>query len=125
MERVVKTTPSRLSLPTKPIMMKLLSLIPALVKNKYMMAFAAFGVIMLFLDKNDIFTTMARNQELRDLEKSKIHYSNEINELTRIKEGLTRDPGTIEKYARENYLMKRDNEDIFLVPEKPDGSKKK
>ena len=33
---------------------------------------------------------------------------------------LKTNPGVVEKYARENYLMKRENEDIFIVPEKPD-----
>ena len=97
--------------------MKLLNHIPAWLSTKYFIALAGFAVIMLFLDKNDIFTTMARNRELRDLQQSRIHYTNEINELTKIKEGLTQDPRTIEKYAREKYLMKRDNEDLFVIPE--------
>jgi cell division protein DivIC len=78
---------------------------------------------MLFLDKNDLFTQMARQKEQQDLDKSKVHYTKEINELTKIKEGLVNDPATIEKYARENCLMKRDNEDLFLVSEKPDKVK--
>ncbi|HEX5654164.1 MAG TPA: septum formation initiator family protein [Chitinophagaceae bacterium] len=102
--------------------MKLLTHIPAWLKNKYFIAIAAFAVVMLFLDKNDLFTVMARNKELRALEQSKVHYTNEINELTKIKEGLTQDPRTIEKYARENYLMKRENEDLFVIPEKPENS---
>ena len=99
--------------------MKLLTHIPAWLRNKYFIALAAFAVIMLFLDKNDIFTTMARKQELHDLEQSKIHYTQEIKELTTIRDNLTQDPKTIEKYARERYLMKRDNEDLFIIPEKP------
>ena len=102
--------------------MKLLTHIPAWLKNKYFIAIAAFAVVMLFLDKNDLFTVMARNKELRALEQSKVHYTNEINELTKIREGLTQDPRTIEKYARENYLMKRENEDLFVIPEKPENS---
>ena len=99
--------------------MRTIQRIPAWLRNKYFIALAAFAVIMLFLDKNDIFTARARNQELRELQQSKVHYTNEINELTKIKEGLTQDPKTIEKYARENYLMKRDNEDLCVIPEKP------
>ena len=98
--------------------MKLLTHLPSWLKSKYFIAFAGFAVIMLFLDKNDIFTTMARNRELQDLKHSKIHYTNEIAELTRIKDGLTLDPKTIEKFARENYMMKRDNEDLFVIPDK-------
>jgi cell division protein FtsB len=95
--------------------MKLLNHIPAWLKNKYLIAFASFVVIMLFMDKNDLFTTMARNKELRELKESRIYYSNEIQELTTVRDNLMRDPKTIEKYAREKYLMKRDNEDLFVI----------
>jgi cell division protein DivIC len=98
-----------------PISMKLLNHIPAWLKNKYFIAFASFVVIMLFMDKNDLFTTMARNKELRELKESRIYYSNEIQELTTVRDNLMRDPKTIEKYAREKYLMKRDNEDLFVI----------
>ena len=54
------------------------------------------------------------------MDQSKVYYTNEINELNKIKEGLINDPATIEKFARENCLMKRDNEDLFLLSEKPD-----
>lgn len=93
-------------------------LIPRWVKNKYFIALSTFVVIMLFLDRNDVFTSMARNKELRNLEQSRVYYTKEINELNKIKEGLAKDPQTIEKFAREKYLMKRENEDIFIVPEK-------
>ena len=100
-----------------------LSHIPSWLKNKYFIALAGFFVIMFFLDKNDIFTTMARKKELKALEESKIHYINEINELQKVKDNLTQDPKTIERFARENYLMKRDNEDLFIIPEKPEDPK--
>ena len=103
--------------------MKLLQHIPAWLKNKYFIALSAFAGIMLFLDKNDIFTQMDRQKELKEMQQSKVYYTKEINDLTQIKEGLINDPGTIEKYARETGLMKRDNEDLFLVPEKSDTPK--
>lgn len=103
--------------------MKLLNHIPSWLKNKYFIAVAVFAVVMLFLDKNDLYTQMARNKELKDLEKSKKYYTQEISELTAVKEGLEKDPRTIEKYARENHYMKRDNEDVFIISEKHDASK--
>ncbi len=99
--------------------MKLLTHIPAWLKNKYLIAIAVFAVIMLFLDKNDLYTQVARNKELKDLQQSKKHYTQEISELKAIKTNLEKDPRTIEKYARENYFMKKDNEDVFIIPEKP------
>jgi hypothetical protein len=51
--------------------MKLISRLPAWLRNKYFIAFAAFCVIMLFLDKNDIFTQFGRKKELHNLQTSK------------------------------------------------------
>ncbi|HEX7847175.1 MAG TPA: septum formation initiator family protein [Chitinophagaceae bacterium] len=100
--------------------MKLLTHIPAWLKNKYFIAFASFAVIMLFLDKNDIFTQMARSKELRELKQSKEFYTRMNEAEQKGLEAFKHNPAAIEKYAREKYLMKRENEDLFLVPEKPD-----
>lgn len=99
--------------------MKLLQHIPSWVKNKYFIAIAAFAVIMLFFDKNDVFTKSARNRQLRELEESKAFYTKEIEEERTILEQLKSNPAALEQYAREKHLMKRDNEDLFLVPENP------
>ena len=67
---------------------------------------------------------MEHRRELKELEVSKAWYQNENTSLSAESERLRTNPATIEKYARENYLMKRDNEDIFIVPEKPDVKNK-
>jgi hypothetical protein len=103
--------------------MKLLSHIPAWLKNKYLLSFAAFAAIMLFFDKNDIFTQSARIKELRDLKESKLYYQTQIASETKELEQLKTDPAILEKYAREKYIMKRDNEDLFIISEKPDTEK--
>ena len=97
--------------------MKLLTHIPAFLRNKYVIALGVFAFIMLFFDKNDIFTQAARNRQLQDLEKSKQHYTEIISAEQSELERLKTNPATLEKYAREKYLMKRDNEDLFLIPE--------
>jgi cell division protein FtsB len=97
--------------------MKLLTHIPAWLKNKYVIAIAVFASIMLFFDKNDVFTQSARNRQLKDLQESKQYYTDQISAERKELEQLKSNPGTLEKYAREKYLMKRDNEDLFLIPE--------
>ncbi len=72
---------------------------------------------MLFFDKNDVFTQMQRKKELKALEESKAYYTQEITKEKKVSEELRSNPAAIEKYARENYLMKRDNEDIFIIQE--------
>jgi cell division protein DivIC len=99
--------------------MKLLNLIPAWLKNKYFLSASAFIVWILFFDPRDVFTQMEHRRELRELQVSKAWYQKEIAKESIEAEQLRTNPATIEKYARESYLMKRDNEDIFLVPEKP------
>ncbi len=103
-------------------MNRLLTHIPSFLKNKYFISFAAFCMVILFLDKNDFFTQYQRLKELRALQQSKRHYTAELASERKQLEALETNPATVEKVAREKYLMKRDNEELFLVAEKPDPS---
>ena len=97
--------------------MKLLTRIPYWIKNKYVIALGIFAAILFFFDKNDLFTQMSRTRQLKDLQQSKEYYQQKIAAEKQELESLVSDSITLEKYARERYLMKRDNEDLFLVPE--------
>lgn len=97
--------------------MTLLSRIPSWLRNKYFVAIAVFAAIMLFFDKNDIFTQMGRKKQLRELEESREYYSDQISSERKELEQLKSNPGILEKFAREKYLMKRDNEDLYLIQE--------
>ncbi|MBL7742941.1 MAG: septum formation initiator family protein [Chitinophagaceae bacterium] len=103
--------------------MKLLTHIPSWIKNKYIIAFSVFAVIMLFFDKNDVFTQSERKKQLQDLLLSKQYYTEQIAAEQAELEKMKTNPATLEKYAREKYLMKRDNEDLYLVPENYEASK--
>jgi cell division protein FtsB len=105
-------------------MNKFLTHIPSWIRNKFFIAFAVFCVVVLFLDKNDIFTQFERRKELHNLEKSREYYTKAIRAERTELEGLKTDPAVMEKYAREKHFMKRDNEEIFLVPENHDTPKK-
>ena len=100
--------------------MKLFSHIPSWAKNKYFITLTAFIVWMIFFDAKDILTQRERTQELRELQESKAYYTAEIAKERKILEELKSNPAAIEKFAREKYMMKRDNEDLFIVqkPEK-------
>ena len=103
--------------------MRFLNHIPAFLKSKYLISFAAFCIVLLFLDKNDFFTQLDRRKELRELQQSKRYYTTQIATERQELEALKTNPATVEKYAREKYLMKRDNEELFIIPEKPDNGK--
>lgn len=103
----------------RPLVKRGLGRLPAWLRNKYLIAFGCFAIIMLFFDKNDVFTRSARLRQLQDLQESKQYYEDRISAERKELEQLKSNPGTLEKYAREKYLMKRDNEDLFIIPEAP------
>ena len=99
--------------------MRLLDRIPSWLKNKYALTLVGFVIWMLFFDDRDLITTQFRQPaELKKLEQSKKYYEQQITVTRRELDQLRSDPGILEKYAREKYLMKRDNEDLFLVRNK-------
>lgn len=95
--------------------MKLLSNIPSWARNKYIITIIAFVIWMIFFDAKDIITQRERTGELRELQESKAYYTNEIATEKKALEELKSNPAAIEKYAREQYLMKKENEDLFIV----------
>ena len=92
--------------------------IPAWLKNKYFLTALVFAVWLLFFDDRDIITTHFKyRNELKQLEKSRDYYLQQIDTTKKELEGLKQSPDKLEKYAREKYLMKKDNEDLFISPE--------
>ncbi len=76
---------------------------------------------MLFFDEKDYFTQTKRKRDLEKLEQKIGYYKAEISQTRKQVEALDKDPAMLEKFAREKYLMKRDNEDVFVV-ELPEDS---
>lgn len=98
--------------------MKLLKNIPAWLKNKYLLTLLVFTVWLLFFDDRDIITTHFKHRhELRQLEQSRDYYLQQIDTTTKELDGLKQNAEMLEKYAREKYWMKKDNEDLFILPE--------
>ncbi len=96
--------------------MNLLHYIPSWLKNKYLLTAVGFAIWMLFFDDRDLYVTVLKQRhELNDLRISKHYYEQQITGTKKELDQLKINAFTIEKYAREKYLMKRDNEDLFLV----------
>jgi cell division protein FtsB len=99
--------------------MKFLNSIPSWAKNKYLLTGIGFIVWIGFFDDRDFITTHFRHQqELTRLQKSKAFYEQQIAATQAELDQLKSDPAVLEKYAREKYLMKKDNEDLFIIHEK-------
>ena len=70
-----------------------------------------------FFDKNSVPTQWEFRKEVRALQAEHDYYAKEISAITSDLRELSTNPKTLEKFAREKYLMKRDNEDIFVIVE--------
>ncbi len=82
--------------------------------NKYLLVLLAFIFWMLFLDSNSWLIHRELDLEIDDLEKNREYYLNEISHDKAIMEKLN-DSLELEKFARREYFMKRDNEEIFII----------
>jgi cell division protein FtsB len=89
----------------------------AFLKNKFILATLSFLAVVIFFDRNNLFTMLDYKKELNKLENTNRDYKLKIRELNKINEDLKRNPLTIQRIAREKYGMKRPEETIFLVPE--------
>lgn len=92
--------------------------------NKYVWVLLFFSGWMLFLDNYSYFDHRFLDQQIEELEDNKTYYQQEIKkDKENIK--LLKNPYQIEKYAREKYYMKKDNEDIYLIEFEGDTLEKK
>lgn len=83
--------------------------------NKYLITGIAFALWMLFFDRNDITLQLKRVRELKKLLESEKAMDRQITDTKQELSLLKTDPETLEKYARERYMMKKDNEDLFII----------
>lgn len=85
-----------------------------LIKNKYFLTITALVVWLLFFDKNDVFTQHETIAKLNKLKSDQTYYISEIEKNKVELQELKTNKESLEKFAREKYLMKRDNEDVFV-----------
>ncbi len=86
-----------------------------LLRNKYFLAVLAFGVWMLFFDKNDMLSQYEYRTEVNKLQQEKDFYTKETALVKKDLKELDSNLNTAEKFAREKYFMKKDNEDVFVI----------
>ena len=83
--------------------------------NKYFITTVLFVAWLIFFDSNNILTNMRTKDKLNELMKEKRFYIDEIKKDSVLIQKLLYDTLELEKYAREKYLMKKDNEDLYLL----------
>lgn len=82
--------------------------------NRYILVLLIFTVWMLFFDTNSWLTHQKLDNEISEIKTNIKYYQSEIEQDNKVLNTL-KDSVEIEKYARETYFMKRENEDVFII----------
>ena len=83
--------------------------------NRYVFVIIGFLVLFLFVDQFNLFEQIRLRQTQKELKDQIEFYEKEISESQDLLNRLEKDTATMEQVARENYMMKRDNEVIYLI----------
>ena len=86
-------------------------------RNKYLIAVMVFLVWLLIFDNNSLIDRFRYINTLHELEDEKLYYLQRIDEDSRRLNELKTDQENLEKFAREQYFMKKENEDVFVIVE--------
>ena len=86
-------------------------------KNKYIIILVAFGIYFCFFDTFSLSSRIANSRKINTLNKEIAYYENETKQTQAQIDELCSNNQNLVKFAREKYLMKKPNEDIFIVNE--------
>ncbi|MDA9563440.1 septum formation initiator family protein [Flavobacteriales bacterium] len=93
----------------------LLNKIPPFLKNRYAVTGILFSLWMLFFDQHDLISQIQLQRELNQYEQDKQYYREQIEKTEQDLNELLTNEDNLEKFAREKYLMKKDNEEVFVI----------
>lgn len=85
--------------------------------NKYSVTLVAFAIWILIFDANSVINRIETYKRRREVEKKIEQYRQEIEVNNAILEALNSDTETLERFAREHYKMKKQNEDVYIINE--------
>ncbi len=94
---------------------KFIDRIPASFRNKYLLTILIFLIWIILLDSNNLIARYKDMRELRRLNSDREYYLNKIEEESRKLRELKTDNHNLEKFAREQYRMKKPDEDLYIV----------
>jgi len=88
-----------------------------LVKNKYILTLIIFFFWLLFFDSNNLIDRYKELRKLSQFEKDRIYFTERIEIDSKRLRQLKTSNKNLEKFAREQYFMKKPNEEIFVIIE--------
>ena len=84
-------------------------------RNKYFIAVAIFIIWIIFFDNYNLINQSKLKKDIKELEETKLFYTTEIESDSTEFQDLLNDKEKIEKFAREKFLMKKENEDLYII----------
>lgn len=93
------------------------SKIPRFLLNKYALLLVVFIVFITFFDHNNLISRWKTRSRIKGMEKEIKYYKNEIGNNKKKMSEMRTSSETLEKYAREQYFLKKDSEDIYIINE--------
>ena len=85
------------------------------ITNKYLLTSIAFLAWTVYFDQNDYMTLQQHQKELNGVKDNITYLNTEIARMSAERNGLLTNKSILETYARENYRMKHDNEDVYVI----------
>ena len=85
-----------------------------IVSNLYILISVVFFIWIFFVDSNSMLVNIKLNREINELKERKEILENKIEMDQKIISNL-QNTDSLEKYAREQLYMKKDNEEIFII----------
>ena len=91
--------------------------LPAPLRNKYILVLVIFGVLMIFVDKHDLWTQIKLKNSVDRLEEDKAYFENEIEKAKQDRLDIENNK---EQFAREKYHMHKADEEVFIIETEED-----
>jgi|SRR6185312_8850272 len=87
-------------------------------RNKYFTATLIFFVWICFFDRNDLISEIKLVYKIKKMKAERTYYQQQTDATNEQLKELQTNPANLEKFAREKYLMKKDNEDVYVIVDK-------
>jgi cell division protein DivIC len=97
------------------IKLKFIEKIPPFLRNKYLLTIIIFVIWVVLLDSNNLISQHKEMKNLRKLRSDREYYVQRIEEDKRKLHELKTDDQNLEKFAREQYRMKKADEDLYII----------
>ncbi|MCX6185917.1 MAG: septum formation initiator family protein [Bacteroidetes bacterium] len=86
-----------------------------IILNKYIIAMLLLVLLLIFNDRNSIFNQLKYREQLNKATKENTFLKEQIAKASKESNELFSNNKNLEKFAREKYLMKRDDEDVYVI----------